>query len=190
MKPSRIFNVAEGDALDISRVLQGASTQLTNYLQLTTAGTNSLLGVNFAGTGSGFSNLIVTLSGTQFTAANLRSLVDGGNLITGNKVMSALISIVASIPAASQNGPVSGQFTLTRSGSLGSPLTVNLTISGSAVNGSSYELIAGTATFATGQRNLTLAVNPYSTRRRRRRSRRLPWQQAAATKSVCLPPRR
>ena len=155
------FKVADGDALDISRVLQGASAQLTNYLQLTTVGTNSLLGINFAGAGSGFSNLTVTLLGTQFASAGLRSLVDGGNLITGNKALSPVVTVVASIPAASQNGPASGRFTLTRTGSLGVALTVNLAISGSAVNGSSYELISGLATFAPGQRNVNLPVNPY-----------------------------
>ncbi|HXI70065.1 MAG TPA: type I secretion C-terminal target domain-containing protein [Verrucomicrobiae bacterium] len=155
------FKVAEGDVLDISRLLQGASTQLTNYVQLTTAGTNSLLGINFAGAGAGYSNLTVTLLGTQLTSTNLRSLVDGGSLLTGSKGMSPVVSIVASIPAASQNDLAPGQFTLTRSGPLGSALTVNLTISGSAVNGSSYELIASTATFSSGQRNLTLPVNPY-----------------------------
>ena len=155
------FKVTEGDVLELSRVLQGASTQLTNYLQLTTVGTNSLLGVNFAGAGSGYSNLTVTLTGTQFTSASLRSLADGGNLLTGNKILSPVVTIVASVPAASQNGPVAGQFTLTRSGSLGQPLTVNLAISGSAVNGSSYELIAGTATFGQGQRNVNVALNPY-----------------------------
>jgi hypothetical protein len=155
------FKAAEGDVLDISRVLQGVSTQLTNYVKLTSTGTNSVLGINFAGTGSGYSNLTVTLLGTQFTSTNLRVLVDAGNLLTGDKAMSPLVSIVASLPAASENGPVSGQFTLTRSGSLGSALTVNLTISGSAVNGSSYEMIPATVTFPPGQRNVNLPVNPY-----------------------------
>ena len=155
------FKVAEGDALDISRLLQGASTKLTNYIRLTTTGTNSSLGVCFAGTGTGYTNLIVTLAGTQFAQASLRSLADGGNLLTGDKMMPPLVSIAASIAAASENGPAPGQFTLTRSGSLNSPLTVNLTISGSAVNGSSYEMIPGMVTFAAGQRSVNLPVNPY-----------------------------
>ncbi|MFM2295414.1 MAG: hypothetical protein RLZZ350_1827, partial [Verrucomicrobiota bacterium] len=69
----------------------------------------------------------------------------------------------ATIPAASQNGPTSGQFTVSRSGSLGASLSVALTISGSAVNGSSYQLISSVATFAVGQRTVNLAVNPYQT---------------------------
>jgi hypothetical protein len=156
------FSVDAGDALDISRLLQGASTQLTNYVQLTSTGTNSVLGINFAGSGTGYTNLTVTLNGAPFATNTLRSLVDNGNLLTGNKVMLSLVSIVASVPAASQNGPASGQFTLTRSGSLASPLTANLSISGSAANGSSYELIPSAVTFDSAQRTLTLPVNPYA----------------------------
>jgi hypothetical protein len=73
------------------------------------------------------------------------------------------VTITATIPAASQNGPTSGQFTVSRSGSLGASLSVALTISGSAVNGSSYQLISSVATFAVGQRTVNLAVNPYQT---------------------------
>jgi len=157
------FSPAEGDALDISRVLTGVSGQLTNYVQLTTNGTNSTLAINFVGSASGFTNMIVTLLNTHYTQADLRTLCDGGNLLTGNKALSPVISITATIPAASQNGPVSGQFTLTRTGPTGSPLTVNLTISGSAINGSSYELLPASVNFASGQRTATLSVNPYQT---------------------------
>jgi hypothetical protein len=157
------FNVAAGDVLDLARVLQGASTQLTNFVQLTTVGTNSVCAVNFAGAGSGYTNLTVTLRGVQLGAANLRALMDGGSLLVGNKGLTPVISIVASVATASQNGPVPGQFTLTRSGSVAGALTVNLTISGSAVNGSSYELISSTVTFAAGARTVNLPVTPYQT---------------------------
>src|SRR6185369_8267014 len=73
------------------------------------------------------------------------------------------ISITATQPAASQNGPVPGVFTVSRSGGLGSSLTVNLQISGSAVNGSDYQSIASSLTFDQGQRTATLTVTPYTT---------------------------
>jgi len=157
------FSVTNGDALDISRVLQGASSQLTNYIQLTTVGTNSVLAINCTGSGAGYTNLTVVLLGVQFTMANLRSLVDNSNLITGNIALSPSVSIVASQPNASQNGPVSGQFTLSRDGSLAVPLSVNLTISGSAANGSDYQLIPNPVTFPAGQNTVTVPINPYST---------------------------
>lgn len=157
------FSTTEGDALDISRVLTGASGQLTNSVQLSNNGSNTTVAINFAGAGSGFTNLTVTLLGKQYTQADLRTLSDGGSLLTGNKALSPVISIAATIAAASQNGPVAGQFTLTRTGPIGSPLTVNLTISGSAINGTSYQLIPSSVDFASGQRTVTLPVNPYQT---------------------------
>ena len=156
------FSTNTADALDISRVLTGTAWQLTNYVQLTTDGTNSYLGINYLGTG-GFTNMTVTLLGAHFAQADLRALCDGGYLLTGAKALSPSVNITATQPAASENGPVVGQFTLTRSGSLASALVVNLAVSGSAVNGSSYQLIANTVTFPANQRIVTVAVNPYQT---------------------------
>ena len=156
------FSTNNADALDIARVLTGAAWQLTNYIQLATDGTNSYLGINYAGNG-GFTNMIVTLLGNHFAQADLRALCDGGYLLTGVKALSPSVTIAATQPAASENGSLAGQFTLTRSGSLAAALTVNLSISGSAVNGTSYQLLANQVTFAANQRQLTVAVNPYQT---------------------------
>lgn len=157
------FNTTENDVLDISRALVGTSTVLTNYVRLTPSGTNTLLGICADGSGTTFTNVVITLNGVQFTQTNLRSLVDNGNLVTGDKAVSALISITATQPAASQNGPVPGVFTISRSGGLGASLTVNLQISGSAANGSDYQLIAPQLTFSPGQRSATVTINPYTT---------------------------
>lgn len=157
------FSTNENDVLDISRALIGTSTVLTNYVRITPSGTNTLIGICADGSGGNFTNLVVTLSGTQYTQADLRSLVDNGSLITGNASVSAQISITATVPAASENGPVSGVFTVTRSGGLGAALTVNLQISGSAANGSDYQLIASQISFAQGQRSAQVSVAPYTT---------------------------
>ncbi len=157
------FSTNNADALDISRVLTGTAWQLTNYVQLATDGTNSFLGINYAGSGASFTNMTITLLGVQFTQANLRSLCDGGNLLTGYKALSPSVTIAAAVPSASENGPVAGQFTVTRSGPVSSSMTVNLSISGSAVNGSSYQLIPTQVTFANGQRSVMIPVNPYLT---------------------------
>ncbi len=155
------FNLADNDVIDISRVLTGASGYITNYVQITNSGTNSYLAINSNGTGAGFTNLTITLLGTHFAQADLRSLVENNNLLTGGKVFAPQVSIVASIPGASENGPVSGQFTLTRTGPTDSAMTIPLQITGSAVNGSDYQYINPQATFAVGQPTVTLAVNPY-----------------------------
>ena len=155
------FNLAEADVIDISRLLVGSSRYVTNYVQLTSSGTNSYLGLNFSGTGPGFSNLVITLAGVHLVQADLRGLVEQGSLITGTRVFAPSVSVVATKPAASENGPVAGEFTLTRSTDLGSALTVNLQITGSAANGVDYAYIDPQVTFAPGQKSVAIPVTPY-----------------------------
>jgi RTX calcium-binding nonapeptide repeat (4 copies)/Cadherin-like/Calx-beta domain len=155
------FNTAENDAIDISRILTGTSNALTNYVQITSFGTNSYIGINYSGTGTVFTNLVLTLLNTHFTQADLGTLVNNGNLITGDKVMAPTVSIVASTPAASKNGPIAGQLTLTRTGATNLPLMVNLQITGSAVNGTDYQYLAPQVSFNPGDRSVNLQINPY-----------------------------
>jgi Ca2+-binding RTX toxin-like protein len=157
------FNTNENDVVDISRALTGTSTALTNYVRITPSGTNTLIGICPDGSGANFSNLVVTLSGVQFSQADLRTLVDNGSFVTGDKAMSSQVSVIATVPAASENGPVPGVFTVSRSGGLGSALTVNLQISGSAANGSDYQSISSQVTFVQGQRTAAVTVTPYTT---------------------------
>jgi hypothetical protein len=156
------FNTADKDMLDISRVLTGLSPYLTNYVQVTSSGGNAYLNINFNGSGANYTNLVVTLLGSSLTQSDLRSLVDNGYLLTGGKNLAPQVTILATTPA-SENGPVAGVFTLNRTGATDSALTVNLQISGSAVNGSDYQYIQPQATFPAGQRTATLTVNPYQT---------------------------
>ncbi len=167
------FSPSEGDAIDISRVLQGTTTYLTNYVQLTSVGTNSYLNISFQGASSSSTDMVVTLLGTHLTQNELRTSVENGNLLTGGKVFAPRISIAATVATASQNGPVPGLVTLTRLGGSEAPLTVNLYVAGSARVGQDYELnspqaafVAGQnwqVTFLAGQKTAQLPVNPYGT---------------------------
>lgn len=155
------FSTNDFDSLDLSRVLTGTSTVLTNYIRITASGTNSLIGICADGTANGYTNLVVTLEGAQLAQADLRTLVGNGNLLVGNKAIAPQISIVASVPSASQNGPVVGEFTLTRVGSINSSLTLQLQITGSALNGTDYQNIPSLVTFPAGERSVKLEINPY-----------------------------
>ena len=53
-----------------------------------------------------------------------------------------------------------GRFTLTRTGSTTAALTVNYAITGSAVKGTDYNNLAGTATFAAGSTTALVDINP------------------------------
>src|SRR5690606_22114437 len=70
------------------------------------------------------------------------------------------VSISASDPAASETPGNPGQFTLSRSGSTDQPLVVNVSISGTATNGSDYTTLATSYTIPAGQSSITIDVLP------------------------------
>jgi hypothetical protein len=82
---------------------------------------------------------------------------------SGDDTPTALVSVAATDAFASETTGDTGTFTLTRSGSaalLASPLTVTLTMSGVAVNGSDYVSVPLTAAFAAGSATTTVLVTP------------------------------
>ena len=155
------FSVAEGDTLDLSGALSGSAPSLTNYLQVTVSGTNTLLRINSSGSGPDFTNLVLTLWGAPFSASDLAALLDSGRIITGGRMLPPRVSIAASVPTASENGPTPGAFLLTRSGSTASDLAVSLQVTGSAANGTDYQLIPPLVTIPAGARDLVIPVMPY-----------------------------
>ncbi len=74
---------------------------------------------------------------------------------------STVVNVTATTPTANEAGPVNGVFTLTRTGDLGLPLTVNYTVSGTAASGSDYTALPGSVTFQAGavSTNITVAVS-------------------------------
>jgi hypothetical protein len=53
-----------------------------------------------------------------------------------------------------------GAFALRRGGNVGSPLTVNYTLGGTAVNGVDYQTLSGTTNFAAGVTNIVVPIVP------------------------------
>ncbi len=72
----------------------------------------------------------------------------------------ATLTIAASVATTNEAGGSPGQFTVTRTGSLANALTVNLTIAGTATNGTDYATIPATLTLPAGQPSATIAVTP------------------------------
>lgn len=155
------FNVAEQDALDFSRLLEGTSTSLTDYIRITPSGADTLVGIDANGDGSGFTDVTIRLLNRGFTAASLYELVEDGSIITPGKWLPARVTIAATLPTASENGPTAGQMRVTRTGATNLPLTVALAISGSAANGVDYQTVPNQVTIAAGQRSANIAVQPY-----------------------------
>ncbi|HEY1173672.1 MAG TPA: glycoside hydrolase family 9 protein [Verrucomicrobiae bacterium] len=70
------------------------------------------------------------------------------------------VSIAATDATASKIGPDTGTFTVSRTGSTASALTVNLAYSGTATNGADYNTLASTVTIPAGSTSTTVTVTP------------------------------
>ncbi len=71
----------------------------------------------------------------------------------------AIVSVATTDPSGTEGGN-QGAFTLTRTGSTGTALTVNLDFKGSAVRGSDYNVPTHTVQFGAGVNRLLLLVTP------------------------------
>jgi hypothetical protein len=73
----------------------------------------------------------------------------------------AVVTISAADPSAAEPGGDTGAFVFTRTGGdIGSPLTVNYTIGGTATNSSDYALISTAITIAATESSATLTITP------------------------------
>jgi hypothetical protein len=73
----------------------------------------------------------------------------------------AVVEVVASDNVASETGPDTGTFTLTRTGgNLAGSLSVRIELTGTAFHGPDYQLVDGTVVFEPGQRTATLTITP------------------------------
>lgn len=70
------------------------------------------------------------------------------------------VSIVATDPTATESGPSSGAFTITRTLDTGRALTVNYAASGTATPGDDYVALLGSVDMAVGQASAVIDVNP------------------------------
>jgi len=70
------------------------------------------------------------------------------------------VMISATTPNASETGPTAGQFTVSRTGSTASALTVNYGIGGSATNTTDYANLSGTVTIGAGSVTALITVMP------------------------------
>jgi serine protease len=92
----------------------------------------------------------VTISATSSTVVSLDP---------NSNACIAEVTVTASDASAAETGDT-GTFTLTRSGDATAALVVTVALSGSAVNGTDYQMIAGTVNFAAGASTATVTVTP------------------------------
>lgn len=155
------FSQSEGDVIDLTGVLNGSSTLLTDYVRIVRSGADALLQISATGANSGFGDRTVRLQNSTLQPSDLLGLYYGGNLETGDVGLPPRLSIAATAPLASENGPADGLFTITREGDLTEPLLVNLQITGNATNGVDYQNLSPALWIPAGQIAATVAIRPY-----------------------------
>ena len=156
------FTPSQGDLIDLSGVLDGLSRSLTDYVRIRRSGADAMLEVCAAGTKSGFTDRVIRLQNSTLQPSDVLNLYYAGNLETGAIGLPPRVSIAATTAQASENGPVAGQFTITREGDFDLPLTVNLSISGNATNGVDYQSVASSITIPIGQAGAVISILPYA----------------------------
>jgi hypothetical protein len=78
----------------------------------------------------------------------------------GTTACSIDVSVAATDANAAETGGDMGTFTFTRAGDTTTALTVNVTMSGSAVNGTDYQSVGSSVTFAAGSPTATMTITP------------------------------
>ena len=155
------FTPAQGDLIDLSGVLDGLSTRLTDYVRIRRSGADALMEISAAGLNSGFSDRVIRLQNSALQSGDLLNLYYAGNLETGAVGLPPRVSLAATGPQASENGPTAGQFTISREGDSDLPLTVNLLITGNATNGVDYQSVPTAITIPAGQAAAVVSILPY-----------------------------
>lgn len=187
------FAPADGDVIDMSRLPVPPGSYVHQHLRLVEIGGGYEL--QTALNGGVFTNLAIALPGLTTAEADLYALVESDRLRVGDLRLEPRITVASTMPRAAQSGPTEGRFTLYRQGSLAGDLTVQIHLSGTAVNGQDYVLLPTAVTMLAGVTEKELVVTPYVTGAQLSKIARLEVTQAigyrvgpAASASVTIDP--
>jgi hypothetical protein len=153
-------------ALDVSYAVSGTATAGTDYTTLsgtvTIASGQSSATITVSPiddmTAEGDETVIVTLSADpDYTIGSPSSATM--TIADNDSATLPTVTIEATDNHAGESGDP-GEFTITRTGSTTSALTVFYTPSGTATNGSDYTALSGSVTIAAGQTTATITVAP------------------------------
>lgn len=157
------FVPADNDVIDVSRIAAPAGALAHRYLRFAQVDGEPELQLDLTGQGAAYTNLAIALPGLAAGDADLYALVAAGRLRVGALRLEPRITVVASEPRAAQSGPTPGCFTLHREGNLEEEVSVNLVFSGTAGNGSDYELVSPEVTMPAGVAEVDVEILPYVT---------------------------
>ncbi len=154
---------ASGDRIELLGIEPIAGTYLDHYVRLAPVEGGYELQVALDGSGSGYTNLAVALPGLTAPEADLYTLAGAGQLVARGLTLEPRLLVHASEPRASQSGPTAGRFAVVRQGSLAAALAVNLSMSGTAVNGTDYVNVPSMLHFPAGVDRVEVDLLPYVT---------------------------
>src|SRR6185295_9852902 len=153
----RIYNDGTGTLTLSNPTVQGNGFAFSNPPPSSVpAGGNATFSIRFQASAAGNYSGAASLSHNDTTVANPFIF----NLQATVVPPLPVITLTTADAEASETSPNGGSFTLTRTGSTASALTVTLSRSGTAADGADYTSIATSQTFAVGQSSLNLAVSP------------------------------
>ncbi|HKK17609.1 MAG TPA: Calx-beta domain-containing protein [Opitutales bacterium] len=153
------FAMAE-DILDLTELVAGQSGSLDAYLLAAFDGIDTTIGVDRDGDGSGFTDASIVLENAQLSQDDLHRLWSRGQLLLGNVRGFASITNEGWPTSPLEEGYTTAELILRRNGPADQALTVNLSISGSATNGTDYISIPNSVNFAINQSTTSITVDP------------------------------
>jgi len=152
-------------ALTVNFTRSGTATSGTDYTAIATPGSVTIPNGQASATlnvtpiqdtlNEGTETVIITLASGSYTIGSANTATV--NILDDDR---STVNITATIANASETAGHPGQFTITRTAPTTASLTVNLSISGTATNGTDYTTIATTATIAAGQTSVLVNVSP------------------------------
>jgi hypothetical protein len=160
------FSGVAGTVFSISGNITASGSPLTGALVsdgTRSSTTDSLGNYCIVNVPNGSYTLTPTDAGFTFSPTTLAVTVAGANLTGKNFTASnglPLVTVAATDAAASETGPDTGTFTITRTGSTAAALTVNYAMSGTATNGTDYTSLSGSVTIAAGSATATVTLTP------------------------------
>jgi Calx-beta domain-containing protein len=151
-------------ALTVAYTLTGTASNGTDYSSLSTSVVipvgQSSAAVTVTPTNDGVSEpaetVILTITANALYTVGSPSAATV--TISDNDLPS--VKVVATDGSAAEAGAATGTFTVTRTGVLTAPMTVNYIISGSATNGADYGALSGSVVIAAGAASATVVVTP------------------------------
>ena len=105
-------------------------------------------------------NETVILTITANAAYILGAPVSATAIITDNEVGPPTVTVVATDPAAAETLSDPAVFTISRSGPTTVPVTINYTLTGTALNGTDYTLVPLSVVIPIGASNATITITP------------------------------